>query len=68
MKKDLVYLYTDASPASERVRQALEKRRIEYVTVPRNGSRRKVPAIASDKYVFEGVDEIRRYLLPELAR
>lgn len=66
MEKDVVYLYTDASPAAERVKEALEKRGIKYVSVPRNGSGRKVPAIASDKYVFEGVDEIRRYLLPEL--
>ncbi len=67
MQKEIIYFYTDGSPACEEVRKALDKRGIEYVAVPPTDEHRKVPALASNSYIFEGIEEIYRFLLPELA-
>lgn len=66
MKRGIIYFYTDGSASCEKVKEALDSRHIEYVAIPPTDDFRKVPALASNSYIFEGIDEIRRYLLPEL--
>ena len=67
MSQGVIYFYTDGSPACEKVQAALNKRHVVYVAIPPTDALRKVPAVASNSYIFEGIDEICRYLLPELS-
>ncbi len=67
MKHGIMYFYTNGSATCEKVKEALDSRHIEYVAIPPTDDLRKVPALASNSYIFEGIDEIRRYLLPELS-
>ncbi|MBA7504347.1 hypothetical protein ES706_02982 [subsurface metagenome] len=65
MKRQIV-LYDDGTKESERIGRALRREGVEFTPIPCPRVQGRTPAIASQLFMLEGVEEIRNYFLPEL--
>lgn len=65
MERQIIF-YDDGTQESRKVEETLRKEGVGFTEVPCSRVQGKTPAIGSQSFLFEGLEEIRNYFLPEL--